>query len=158
MLFAKYVFVVLHILCAAAFFGLGLTLVRQARAYIASRTEVLGDVGSRATLLMTVFGALTFVFALAAFFTGGYAAGQSPFRFYGPEFHSSITLLLILIGVHVGVVQLGWGALRRALAAGGDGAGPRKRIAAGVGVTHLLWLVILVLMFWGNFHAGLAQL
>lgn len=158
MLFTKYVFVVLHILTAAAFFGLGLPLARQARAYAATRAEALGDVGTRTTLLMTVFGALTFVFALAAFFTGGYAAGQSPFRFYGPQFHSSITLLLVLIGAHVGLTQLGWGALRRKVAADVDTTGPRKRIAAGVGVTHLLWLVILVLMFWGNFHAGLAQL
>jgi len=158
MLFAKYVFVVLHILCAAAFFGLGLPLARQARAYAATRGEALGDVGTRTTLLMTVFGALTFVFALSAFFTGGYAAGQSPFRFYGPEFHSSITLLLILIGVHVGVVQLGWAALRRRVVENVDTTSTRKRIGAGVGVTHLLWLVILVLMFWGNLRAGLAQL
>jgi hypothetical protein len=158
MLFVKYVAVVLHILCAAAYFGLGLPLARQARAYAASRSEVLGEQGARTTMLMTVFGVLTFVFSLAAFFLGGAAAGQSPFAFYGPEFHTSISLIVLLLIVHVALVHLGWKSLRTAVAGGGAADGPRKRVAMGVGIGHLIWVVILVLMFWGPLRAGLAQL
>lgn len=158
MLFAKYVFVVLHILTAAAYFGLGIPLARQARAFAATAAAPLGDQGARTTMLMTVFGILTFAFAIAAFLLGGWVAGQNPFQFYGPQYHASITLMLVLIAVHVGLVQLGWSRLREVVAVGADATTVRKRIGAGVGIAHLLWVVILVLMFWGQLRAGLVQL
>jgi len=163
MLFAKYVFVVLHIVTAAAFFGIGLSQARQARAFAASRLDLLGEQGARSAMLMTVFAVLTVAFAFAAFYIGNthaYQAGgaERPFSFYGSEYHWSLMLLLGLIAVHVLLVQRGWAQLRNAVATGGLLDGPRKRIAAGSGVSHLLWLVILVLMFWGNLRVGLMQL
>jgi hypothetical protein len=139
----KLIAIILHILTAAAFFGLGLMLPRQARVFVETQAAVLGEQGERAARLMTMFGVLTLLFSLIAFFTppGGFAT-------YGTEFHTSLLLILILLGVHVAVVQRGWSDLRVAVAGGSDASGPRKRIAMGVGIAHLIWLIILVLMFW----------
>lgn len=165
MLLAQSIFIFLHILAAAAVFGLGLPLARQARVVAETGSAELARQGTRSAMLMTIFGGLTLVFAVTAFVLGGVIAYQAgiiqapvPFAYYGPEFHTSLLLILLLIGAHVGLVHAGWVKLNAALAQGGDVQGPRKRIAAGIGVVHLLWVVILVLMLWGDISAGLANL
>lgn len=154
MMTLKVVAVILHILTAAAFFGLGLLLPRQARVFATTGATVLGEQGERAARLMTLFAVLTVAFSLIAFFTppGGFAV-------YGFEFHTSLLLILILLGVHLALVHRGWSLLRVAVAAGRDGRKAAREIAMGVGITHLLWLVILVLMFWSApLRAPLRQL
>jgi hypothetical protein len=143
MMALKLIAVILHILTAAAFFGLGLILPRQARIFAQTQAAVLGEQGERTARMMTMFGVLTLVFSLIAFFTppGGFAV-------YGPEFHTSLLLIVILLGVHLGLVHRGWSDLRVAVAGGADGRKAVKQIAMGIGIAHLLWLVILVLMFW----------
>lgn len=141
-----YVFVILHIVTAAAWFGLALPLSRRGRLVAAGGPAAapLAEEGNRTVTMLGVFAVLTFVFGLVALFLGG------GFGAYGPQYHTSMLLILILIGVHYGLVRPGWNALRA-----GD-AGGQKRVAMGTGIGHLLWLVILVLMFWTYLTAAVA--
>lgn len=143
MMFLKTLAVLLHILTAAGFFGLGLLLPRQARVFAGSRDPLLGESGERTARMMTMFAVLTLFFGLVAFFIppGGFGT-------YGPEYHTSLLLILVLIGVHVGIVQRGWSDLRTAVAGGTDAEASLKRVSMGVGIAHLIWVILLVLMFW----------
>lgn len=157
MLFVKYLAVILHILTAAAYFGLGLPLARQARAFAAGSTAI-GEQGARTVRIMTMFAGLTLVFSVTAFVLGGLAAGTNPFAFYGPQFHTSLLLIIVLIGVQVVLVQGSWSKLGTAVASGADVTSPTKRVAMGVGIAHLIWVIILVLMFWSELTGSLARL
>ena len=92
--------------------------------------------------MLGMFAVLTLAFGLGAFFVGG------GFSVYGMPYHTSLLLILVLVGVQFGLVRPGGNALRA-----GD-AGGQKRVAMGTGVGHLLWLVILVLMFWTHLTAA----
>lgn len=143
----KYIFVILHIITAAAWFGLGLRLSGQARTVRAlepAAAQALADDAQRSVSLMNVFIVLTLVFSLVAFFLGG------GFAVYSPAYHTSLLLIVIMTLVQFLLIRPGWNGLQAALAGPtADAAdGFRKRIAMGTGVGHLLWLIILVLMFW----------
>jgi len=145
----KWVFVILHIITAAAWFGLGLRLTGRARSVLAMETttaKALIHDAQRSVYLMNVFIVLTLVFSLIAFFLGG------AFAVYGPAYHTSLLLIVLMTLDQFLLVRPGWNGLQTALAGPsdtGDAAdGFRKRIAMGVGVGHLMWLTILVLMFW----------
>ncbi len=134
------ILVILHIATAAAFFGLGLPLARLGRTAVAAGGEasaVLLAQGARTVRTAGALLAATFFLALGALFSGG------GFATYGAPYHTSITLLLVMLGVQFGLVAPAWRAL-----SGTNAQGALGRLAAGVGVTHLLWLVILVLMLW----------
>lgn len=139
--------IVLHVITAASYFGLGLPLARQARAFAESRALALGEQGTATTRLMTVFAVLTFAFGLAAMLVGG------GFGVYPPRYHTSLLLVLVLIVVHVLFVQRGWDGLRSAVGGSGNASAAASRVAMGVGIAHLLWLVVIVMMFWGK-HGG----
>lgn len=126
--------VLLHIVTAAAWFGLGLSLSAQARAAAA-------DAGTRTVTLMGVFSVLTLVFGLLALLFGRGFAG------YGPQFHTSLLLIVVLVGVQYGLIRPAWNKL-----AAGD-ASARGRLAMSTGIGHLVWLVILVLMLWEQYFA-----
>lgn len=142
----KIVFVVLHVLTAAGYFGLGLGLTNWARAATSfdggGPREALVGLGTRTVRTMTILLVATFVFALAAFLLGG------GFRVYGPTYHASLGLIVLLLGVHLGLIAPAW----RGLAAGRDGA--IGRLGMGTGLAHLLWVVLLVLMFWPRLMLG----
>lgn len=146
MLLVKYLFVILHIITAAAWFGLALPLGRRARVIAGGGPEAppLAEEGARIVRLLGIFSLLTFAFSLVAFLTGGGFAG------YGPQYHTSLLLIVALVGVTYGLIRPGWNALRA-----GDASG-KKRVAMGTGIGHTLWLVILVLMFWDQLAAALA--
>lgn len=153
----KYVFVVLHIITAAAWFGIGLRLAAQARKAVdlaGDAARAIAEDGARSVSLMNIFIGLTFVFSIAAFIAGG------AFSAYGPAYHSSLTLILLLVLDQLFVIRPGWNALQAAVtgASGSDGSadGARKRVAIGTGVGHLLWLILLLLMFWDEFAAVMA--
>ena len=93
-----------------------------------------------------MFIVLTLVFAVSAFVVGGLVGGSNPFSFYGPQYHTSLLLILVLTGLQFFVIRPGWNGLT----GGGDPESARKRVAIGTGVGHLVWLVILVLMFWNR--------
>lgn len=146
MLLLKNVAVLLHVITAAAWFGLGLRLAAQARTVASAEPSVaaaLGSDGARTVSMMGLFSVLTLVFALVAFFAGG------GFATYGPEYHTSLLLIVVLVGLQYGLIRPSWDKL----VAGDTSA--RGRVAMGTGIGHLLWLVILVLMFWPQYFAPL---
>ena len=94
MLFSlKWLFVILHVITASAWFGLGLLLPRQARSVIETVAPdgPLATFTDRSVFLMNIFAVLTLVFGLIALFAGG------GFEVYGWPYHTSITLILLLV-------------------------------------------------------------
>ena len=141
----KIVFVLLHVLTAAAYFGLSLTLPNWARALTGTSGDARSATaaqGSRTVRSMSGALVLTFVFALAAFLIGG------GFAVYGPTFHASLGLIALLLGVHFALLAPAW----TRLTTGDDAA--RGRLGMATGLAHALWLVLLVLMFWPRLTVG----
>lgn len=151
MLLLKQLFMLAHIITAAAWFGMGLRVAAQARTVLGlERDAALAfsvDVG-RTVRLMGIFAVLTFVFAVATFGIG------ITLRAYGGQYHAAMTLIVILLIVQYAMIQPAWKKLQAALDAGNEADAFRKRMAMGVGINHLLWLVMLVLMFWDRLQGG----
>ena len=146
----KYILVILHIITAAAWFGLGLRLSGRARSVLSlqeAEAIVLIQDTQRSVYLMNIFIVLTLVFSVGAFLLGG------GFSTYGPAYHTSLLLILFMVAAQFLLIRPGWNGLQAALA-GPEDTGVadrfRKRIAMGTGVGHLMWLIILVLMFWNE--------
>jgi hypothetical protein len=144
----KWILVILHIITAAAWFGLGLRLTGQARTVLEKTGEAqraLAEDGRQSVRLMNIFIVLTFVFSISAFVAGGHFAA------YGPVYHTAVTLIVVLTLVQLFVIRPGWAALKAevdAVEVDTDALESAKsRVAIGTGVGHLLWLVLLVLMF-----------
>lgn len=150
--FLKYSLVILHIITASAWFGLGLRLAGQARAAVDAgpeRGSALVSATGRNVSLMNWFALLTFVLGLATLFAGG------GFAVYGWPYHASITLILLLVLDQYFVIRTGWSKLESALGTDADAAQSAvKRVAAGTGAGHLLWLITLVLMYLRQFGIG----
>jgi len=146
----KYVLVILHIITAAAWFGLGLRLSGRGRSVLSlqeAEANVLVQDTQRSVYLMNIFIVLTLVFSVGAFLLGG------GFATYGPAYHTSLLLILFMVAAQFLLIRPGWNGLQAALAGPEDtGAADRfrKRIAMGTGAGHLMWLIILVLMFWNE--------
>jgi len=145
----KWVLVVLHIITAAAWFGLGLRLAAWARKTVersGNAAVVMAEDGQRSVKLMTVFVVLTAVFSIAAFVVGG------AFARYGVAYHTSLLLIILLMLDQILVIRPAWNTLVTAVSSDGPSASEimasaKKRVAIGTGVGHLLWLVMLILMF-----------
>ncbi len=140
-------FLVLHVVTAAAYFGLGLSLPRLGRSALATgggaREALLAQGGRSVQMMGGALGA-TFFLAIGALFSGG------GFAVYGSPYHTSLTLLVVLLIVHFALVAPAWRGLSR------DGAqGALGRLTAGTGIAHLIWVVILVLMFWNRIGTAL---
>lgn len=139
MLTIKNIFVLLHIVTAAGWFGVALVLGRIARAAVSSSDEGLRETGTRAVGLAGMFAALTFLFGLIAFLVGG------GFGAYGPEYHTSLLFMLVLVGIQFLAIRPAWGVVSTP---GEDevrqAAG--KRLSMSIGAGHLIWLFVLVLM------------
>ncbi len=153
MLFLKLVLTLLHIITAAAWFGMGLRLAAQARAVLSldrPAALALADDTGRTVRFMGFFIVLTLVFAFATFVVGIIGSMQ-----YGGQYHTAMTLIVVLVAIQYFLVQPGWKKLRGAVEAGTDAEAFRKRVAMGVGLGHLLWFVLLVLMFWDKLRAAL---
>lgn len=140
MLTIKNIFVLLHIVTAAGWFGVALLLGRIARAAaVSSSGDSARETGAKAVSLTGIFAVLTFLFGLAAFLIGG------GFGAYGPEYHTSLLFMLILVGIQFLAIRPAWGIV----AADGDEEArqaARKRLAMSIGAGHLIWLFVLVLM------------
>jgi hypothetical protein len=132
--------VIVHILLAVAWLALSVRLQAQVRAQASEDPGVraaLGAGGTATVRAMTGSIVLFYVVAITVFILGGGVTA------YGPPYHTSLTLGLLLVVAQVALVAPGWKRL-----AGGDAAGA-KRIKMGLGIGHLLWVVLLVLMFFG---------
>lgn len=151
MLLLKNLLILLHIITAAAWFGMGLRLAAQARTVGSlegkAAVALAGDVG-RTVRFMGIFAALTFFFGLATFGVG------STMGHYGPQFHTAILLVAILLVVQYVLVQPNWKKLQNAVETGAETEPLRKRIAMGVGIQHLLWVITLIMMLWDKLRAS----
>lgn len=144
----KWILVILHIMTAAAWFGLGLRLTGQARTVLekeGAAQKALAEDGGQSVWLMNIFMILTLVFSLGAFIAGGH------FSTYGPVYHSSVTLIVLLTLDQLFVIRPGWASLQSEVNASEPNAetldSAKTRVAIGTGVGHLLWLILLGLMF-----------
>lgn len=152
----KWILVILHIITAAAWFGIGLRLTGQARAVLqhdGDARRALADEGDQSVWLMNLFVVLTLIFSISAFVAGGH------FGTYGPVYHTALLLIVILTADQLVVIRGGWARLS-ALASEGapatdDLESAKRRVAIGTGVGHLIWLVLLVLMFANRLVPGL---
>ena len=152
-LLVKWIFVILHVITAAAWFGLGLRLGGRARAVTNARAEAaqaLADDAAGTVRLMNIFVVLTLVFGLCAFFAGG------GFAAYSPVYHTSILLIVVLVSLQLFLIRPAWNRLQSSAGSEDSGAleSARKRIAMSTGIGHLCWLVMLVLMFWNKLAAA----
>ncbi len=136
MLWLKALLVVLHILVAVVWLGLSLRVQTLARLTHVPDARAAGD---RSVLIMTVLALLLPLLGLGAMMAGG------GFAAYGPEYHTSITLALLLAGIQFFGVQRVWKGLPE--------SGHPGKMSMWIGIGHLLWLVILILMLWPQYIA-----
>lgn len=138
----KNILVLLHVITAAGWFGLALGIGGIARQVAAGKSQGLIEEGAKNIKLMNIFVVLTFVLGLIVFFIGG------GFAAYGPQYHTSLLLVLILVAIQFLMIRPSWSKL----VADTSGAGSaRKRMGMAIGIGHLIWLVVLVLMFWTHY-------
>lgn len=139
---------VLHVLSAALWFGAGIRQSAQIRTAIDAAGEagsvLAGEIDGIRRIVLVAMGG-TLIFSVTALFAlGGFAA-------YGPRFHTSLGLVMVMALVEMFLIQPSWRGVREQLTGAvegePDGSG---RIAMYVGINHLLWLVVLVLMLWGR--------
>lgn len=135
------ILVLLHVITAAGWFGLALSIGGLVRQAAADGSAGIIEEGTKTVKLMNTFVILTLVFGLIAFFVGG------GFAAYGPQYHTSILLVVILAVIQFVLIGSGW----KSLAGQGDSTSARKKVAMGTGIGHLIWLVVLVLMFWTHY-------
>lgn len=133
--------IALHVLFAASWFGLGLALPALSRAALAGGAPS----GDRVVTMMT--GAVLLFYAFAVLnWTLGMQLGYE-LQYNAWPYHFSLTLGLVLVAAQLLLIRTGW----KKLTAGPETAeAGRKRLMAGVGIGHLTWLVIFVLMYVGR--------
>jgi len=149
MVLLKWILVILHIITAAAWFGLGLRLAGQARTVLEREGDAratLADEGKQSVWLMNIFILLTLLFSVGAFIAGGH------FDRYGPAYHSAITLIVLLTLGQLFVIRPAWNTLKAFAddpesTSKEDAQSAKTRVAMGTGIGHLLWLILLGLMF-----------
>jgi hypothetical protein len=152
MLLLKHIFTILHIITAAAWFGMGLRLAAQARTALKlDSPAALGliDDTRRTVRFMNIFIVLTLIFA---FITLGVGISTQA---YGMQYHIASMLIVILVIVQFAMIRPAWNKLREVVAGGGDGNAQRKRIAMSMGIAHLTWFILLVLMFWDKLRIAM---
>jgi hypothetical protein len=105
---------------------------------------------------MNIFVVLTLVFSIGAFVAGGH------FNTYGPAYHSAVTLIVLLTLDQLVVIRPAWATLHSFAGASGSGSvsaddaqSAKTRVAIGTGVGHLIWLVLLGLMFVNQLTAAI---
>lgn len=139
----------LHVLSFGAWFGLGLRLGGQARTIANAEpapAALLAADGSRTVTLMNLFVLLGYGAALTAFFSspkfvaGGMGGHTWPY-------HLALTLGLVLVAVQWVLIRPAWARLRGSVG-GAEADGARGRVAMAVGLGHLTWLVLFLLMYW----------
>jgi hypothetical protein len=127
--------VALHVLFAAAWFGLALSLPALARAL--GQNDAIRSAGDRVVSLMGIFVGLFYIAALVNFVVG--SRMNLP---YGWPFHVSLTLGLLLVAVQFLLIRKAWAA------------GNRSRLGMAVGIGHALWLTMFVLMYLARVGVG----
>ncbi|OZC03467.1 hypothetical protein [Rubricoccus marinus] len=135
--------IALHILFAAAWFGLGLALPSLARAAASGGAPQAG----RVITMMNASIVLFYGFAVLNWVLGMRLGFELQYNLW--PYHTSMTLGLVLVLVQLFVIRPGWNAL-----VAGDVEKGRKRIGMGIGIGHAVWLGIFVLMYIGRGVVG----
>lgn len=134
MLLLKAILVVLHLVIAVGWFALAVRLQTLAKiAHVPDAKEA----GDKTVMGMTVTAVLLPFVGLGAMLAGG------GFAAYGPEYHTSVTLALVLAAIQLFGVQRVWRGLPERGRAG--------KLNMWIGIGHLIWLVILLLMLWPQY-------
>jgi len=140
----------LHIIFAAAWFGLALPLPAFFRTLSALEPPCAVTFNVTLTRILrqlTLFLFLTLVFGIITLLTGG------GFAAYGPRYHTSILLLLLMIGFQWQIQRILSKQQARLM---DDPAALKhkiKQVAMFTGINHLFWLIILILMLWNRFRS-----
>lgn len=135
--------IALHILFAAAWFGLALALPALARA----ATSGGAPGGEKVISAMNGSIVLFYVFAMANWMIGMQLGFEIQYNAW--PYHTALTLGLILVAVQWLIIRPGWKSL-----VSGDVEKGRKRLAMGTGIGHLVWLILFVLMYIGRGVVG----
>ena len=134
--------IALHVLFAAAWFGLGLALPALTRSALAGGAPG----GDRVVTSMTVSILLFYAFSVLNFVLGTSVGFE-----YGWPYHTALTLGLVLVAIQFLLIRPGWNKLT---ADGESAESGRKRIQMGLGIGHLVWVVLLILMYVGRGALG----
>ena len=148
------ILVFLHIATAPAWFGMALRLPAHARLASTLGGSAAAQVGTttvRSINMMGVFLGLAFVFGLTAFFMKG------GFSRYGAEYHTSLLLIVVLLAIHFFLIRPTWTRFTDAVVSDNseDAGQLRKRLGMFVGIGHLIWSALLLLMLWERYFAVL---
>lgn len=133
----------LHVLFAAAWFGMASALPALARSAMRPGEAQ----GGRVVRAMNGSIVLFYVFAIANWMIGRRIGFELQYDHWA--YHTSLSLGLLLVLVQLFLIRSGWNKLV-------DGAGTpvgeagRKRLAAGLGIGNLLWIAIFILMYVGR--------
>ncbi len=146
------ILLILHVLTASAWFGLSIRLGSQARLAAGGQPIVAVD-GARTLSLMGSMLIATFVFSMMLLILGGGYPGQI-------QYHIASALILVLLGIQFVFLRPAWSRLRSALENTGNQeymelnqenpSSYARTVSITSGIGHLLWVVLLVLMFWNR--------
>ena len=132
-----------HVLFAAAWFGLSLSLPSLSRAAQKAGAAEGGPVMASMNGSIVLF----YLAAVANWVLGRRLGFEAQYDHWA--YHTSLTLGLILVAVHFLLIRPGWNRLVRGAGTPAAESG-RKRLSMGLGIGHLVWLTIFVLMYLGR--------
>ncbi len=135
--------IALHVLFAAAWFGMAAAVPALARSAMRPGEAQGGKVIASMSGAIVLF----YVFAVANWVLGMQLGLDAQYNAW--PYHTSLTLGLVLVGVQLLLIRTGWNKL---VAGAGtpDAESGKKRLAVGLGLGNLVWLVIFVLMYFGR--------
>lgn len=133
----------LHVLFAAAWFGMAAAVPSLARGAMrpgaAEGGRVIGAMNASAVL---------FYAAAVANWTLGMQLGFEA-QYNAWPYHVSMTLGLVLVGTQLLFIRTGWNKLVAGAGTPEAEVG-RKRLAIGLGVGNLTWIALFILMYLGR--------
>ena len=133
----------LHVLFAAAWFGLGLALPSLARGAMSPGAAE----GGRVMASMNGSAVLFYLAAVANWTLGMQLGFEAQYNTW--PYHTALTLGLVLVAVQFLLIRPGWNKLVNGAGTPVGEAG-RKRVAMGIGIGHAVWLALFVLMYVGR--------
>lgn len=141
----KILLLILHILTAAAWFGLSIRLGSQAKFAATGQHSVAVD-GTRTLSLMSIMLISLFVFSMALLIIGGGYPDMV-------QYHIAATLIIFLLIIQFVFLRPAWNKLVIEVEAPQTGRASlyARRISIFAGTGHLLWVTLLILMFWNRF-------
>ena len=141
------VVIALHVLFAASWFGMAAAVPSLAR----SAMRPGAAEGGKVITAMNGSIVLFYVFAVANWLLGRQLGFEIQYNHWA--YHTALTLGLVLVGVQLLLIRTGWNKL---VAGAGtpEAESGRKRLAAGLGIGNLVWILLFILMYVGRGVVG----